>query len=69
MDNAIVLMTSVAGLILSQYTTGMFENATIVSIVAFVVYYFTTKFDKKLDNIEDLAIEIHKRVSVKEKEE
>lgn len=69
MDNAIVLMTSVAGLILSQYTTGMFENATIVGIVAFVVYYFTTKFDKKLDNIEDLAIEIHKRVSVKEKEE
>lgn len=69
MDNAIVLMTSVAGLILSQYTTGMFENATIVGIVAFVVYYFTTKFDKKLDNIEDLAIEIHKRVSVKDKEE
>ena len=69
MDNAIVLTTSVAGLILSQYTTGMFENATIVGIVAFVVYYFTTKFDKKLDNIEDLAIEIHKRVSVKEKEE
>lgn len=69
MDNAIVLTTSVAGLILSQYTTGMFENATIVGIVAFVVYYFTTKFDKKLDNIEDLTIEIHKRVSVKEKEE
>lgn len=67
MDNAIVLTTSVAGLIISQYTTGMFENATIVGIVAFVVYYFTTKFDKKLDNIEDLAIEIHKHVSDKEK--
>lgn len=66
MDNAIVLTTSVAGLILSQYTTGMFENATIVGIVAFVVYYFTTKFDRKLDNIETLTTEIHKHVSSKE---
>lgn len=65
MDNAIVLTTSVAGLILSQYTTGMFENATIVGIVAFVVYYFTTKFDRKLDNIETLTTEIHKEVHKK----
>ena len=68
MDNAIVLTTSVAGLILSQYTTGMFENATIVGIVAFVVYYFTTKFDKQLIKIESLTVDIHKEIHKKKEE-
>ena len=69
MDNAIVLTTSVAGLIRSQYTTGMFENATIVGIVAFVVYYFTTKFDKQLTKIERLTVDIHKEITNKDKKE
>ena len=69
MDNVIVLTTSVAGLILSQYTTGMFENATIVGIVAFVVYYFTTKFDKQLTKIESLTVDIHKEVTSRDKKE
>ena len=68
MDNAIVLTTSVAGLILSQYTTGMFENATIVGIVAFVVYYFTTKFDKQLTKIESLTVDIHNEIHKKKEE-
>ena len=66
MDNAIVITAGVLGLLASQYTTGVVENFTPLGIVGLVVWYFLTKFDKKLDNIESLTTKIHNKIQNKE---
>lgn len=66
MDNAIVISAGVLGVLVSQYTTGVVENFTSLGIVGLVVWFFLTKFDKKLDTIEDLTTKIHNKIHNKE---
>ena len=66
MDNAIVITAGVAGLLVSQVTGGVVENFTSLGIVGLVVWFFLTKFDKKLDNIEALTTKIHNKIHNKE---
>ena len=66
MDNAVVITVGVLGLMVSQLTNGVVENVTALGIVGFTVYYYLTKFDTKLNNIESLTTEIHKKIHKEE---
>ena len=68
MDNVIVGITGLLGLVVAQLTNGVVENISALGIVAAVVYFFLFKFDKKLDKLEDLTLDIHKRLDEKDKE-
>lgn len=60
LDDIIVVLTGVGGILLAQFSTTAVENITPIGIVAIVVYFFLVKFDRKMDSQDrkiDLVLE------------
>lgn len=67
MDNLLVGLTGAVCLFAAETATTWYENLSPLAIVAFVVYYFLWKFDRKLDVIEDTTREIKEEIDKKAK--
>lgn len=62
MDNFIVFATGATCFTMAQFSTNWIESASPLGIIAIVVYFFLTKFDKKLDAVENATREIKSNV-------
>lgn len=70
MDNLIVCSTGVGCLFLCEILPQGWPEATPLGIIAVVVYFFLTKFDKKMDTLLDRTEKLEDFVdNQKEKEE
>ena len=70
MDNLIVCSTGVGCLFLCEILPQGWPEVTPLGIIAVVVYFFLTKFDKKMDTLLDRTEKLEDFVdNQKEKEE